>query len=97
MACRACSVSLNFADENAVQKRAVNVVVRPIMEERMDTFTKAVLTVIAISLAAIALQNSGVRPAQAVPVPPQGKAFCSGTAQSWNCAHVWLMGQPLVM
>jgi hypothetical protein len=31
----------------------------------MDTYTKAVLTVIAISLAVIALQNSGVLPAHA--------------------------------
>jgi hypothetical protein len=31
----------------------------------MDTYTKAVLTIIAISLAVIALQNSGVLPAHA--------------------------------
>jgi len=31
----------------------------------MDTYTKAVLTVIAITLAVIALQNSGVLPAHA--------------------------------
>jgi hypothetical protein len=35
------------------------------MEGKMDTYTKAVLTVIAISLAVIALQNSGVLPAHA--------------------------------
>jgi hypothetical protein len=56
----------------------------------MDTYTKAVLTVIAIALCAIALQNSGVLPAHAARVPPQGMAICSQTQGNapWNCAEV---------
>jgi hypothetical protein len=58
----------------------------------MDTYTKAVLTVIAISLTALALQNSGVLPAvhAAVFAPPQGTAICSQpqAGAPWDCAQV---------
>jgi hypothetical protein len=53
----------------------------------MDTYTKAVLTVIAIALCAIALENSGVLPAHALVNPP-GTAICSGTAKGWDCVRV---------
>jgi hypothetical protein len=56
----------------------------------MDTYTKAVLTVIAVALAALALENSGVLPAHAFLTPPQGMAICSQTPGNapWNCAEV---------
>jgi hypothetical protein len=60
----------------------------------MDTYTKAVLTVIAISLAAIAVENSGVLPAHAYEERAvgnlQGVALC-GPVQSgkaWECANI---------
>jgi hypothetical protein len=60
------------------------------MEGRMDMYTKAVLTVIAISLAVIALQNSGVLPAHAQTigiVQICGKPL-SGGRGSMDCAVV---------
>jgi hypothetical protein len=52
----------------------------------MDTYTKAVLTVIAISLAAIALENSGALPAHAVPILPMKVQICGSTIS--NCSEV---------
>jgi len=60
----------------------------------MDMYTRAVLTVIAISLAAIALQNSGVLPAHAFEVPSRGLPgavmMCGPDVlnKSWECARV---------
>jgi hypothetical protein len=56
----------------------------------MDTYTKAVLTVIAISLAALAFENSGVLPAHAFVTAPVGRAICAQTTGNapWNCAEV---------
>jgi hypothetical protein len=56
----------------------------------MDMYTKAVLTVIAFSLAAIAVQNSGVLPAHALVLPLQGTGICSQNQPnvSWDCARV---------
>jgi len=60
----------------------------------MDMYTKAVLTVIAISLAAIAVENSGVLPARAYEQRaggvPQGASICGPTpsGRAWDCANV---------
>jgi hypothetical protein len=55
----------------------------------MDTYTKAVLTVIATSLAAIAIENSGVLPAHAVPTAPV-QAVCGYdlSGRNYDCARV---------
>jgi hypothetical protein len=53
----------------------------------MDTYTKAVLTVIAISLAAIALENSGALPARAAAaLIPLKVQICGQTTD--DCAPV---------
>jgi len=63
----------------------------------MDMYTKAVLTVIAISLAAIAVENSGVLPARAfeqrnsaIAGTLQGVSICGPTQDGriWDCANV---------
>jgi hypothetical protein len=57
----------------------------------METYKMAVLTVIAISLAAIALQTSGVLPpAHAFVTAPVGRAICAQTTGNapWNCAEI---------
>lgn len=57
----------------------------------MDTYTKVVLSVIAMALTAIALQNAGVLPAHAAVVAPlQGTAICSQPRPGalWDCAQV---------
>lgn len=59
--------------------------------EDMDTYTKAVLSVIAIALIAIVLQNSGVLPAHAAVVSPlPGMGICSQARPGafWDCAQV---------
>jgi hypothetical protein len=53
----------------------------------MDTYTKAVLTVIAISLAVIALQNSGVLPAHAQFVSATVQ-ICGVSGKDLDCARV---------
>jgi hypothetical protein len=59
------------------------------MEERMDMYTKAVLTVIAISLAAIALQNSGLFPAHAAGLAsPQAVCGYDLSGRNLDCARV---------
>jgi hypothetical protein len=58
-------------------------------EERMDMYTKAVLTVIAISLAAIALQNSGLLPAHAAGLAsPQAICGYDLSGRNLDCARV---------
>jgi hypothetical protein len=56
----------------------------------METYKTAVLTVIAIALCAIALENSGVLPAHAYFAPPLGTTICSQpqVGAPWNCAQV---------
>jgi len=56
----------------------------------MDTYTKAVLTVIAIALVAIALQNSGVLPAHAAGgvVPPQAVCGYDLSGRGFDCVRV---------
>jgi hypothetical protein len=58
-------------------------------EERMDMYTKAVLTVIAVSLAAIALQNSGLLPAHAAGLAsPQAVCGYDLSGRNLDCARV---------
>jgi hypothetical protein len=55
----------------------------------MDMYTKAVLTVIAISLAAIALQNSGLLPAHAAGLAsPQAICGYDLSGRNLDCARV---------
>jgi hypothetical protein len=56
----------------------------------MDMYTKAVLTVIAISLAAIALENSGLLPAHAAVGLASPQAICGYdfSGRNLDCARV---------
>jgi hypothetical protein len=55
----------------------------------MDIYTKAVLTVIAVSLAAIALQNSGLLPAHAAGLAsPQAVCGYDLSGRNLDCARV---------
>jgi hypothetical protein len=53
----------------------------------METYKMAVLTVIAISLAAIALENSGVLSAHAE-VGVSATRICSPINKGWDCANI---------
>ena len=56
-------------------------------EGRMDTYTKAVLTVIVMSLTAIALQNSAALPAHAAPLQG-GVCGLDLSGKNYDCARV---------
>lgn len=64
----------------------------------MDIYTKAVLTIIAIALTAIAIENSGILPAHAAQQGVMSVQICGvgsnpaplslPTGKDWDCAHV---------
>jgi hypothetical protein len=60
----------------------------PVMEARMDIYTKIVLTVIAVSLSVVALQDIGAVPAVAQQRQAIQKVLICSPARNDYCAEV---------